>query len=89
LLKQAIDTTYGIVNATTNGLAPMFSNANKASATAATTYNFLGIVGTTLKWYQLPWRNVRINAETTDVLGIDDTDPLIIGSGNGISVTWD
>lgn len=89
LLKQAIDTTYGIVNATTNGLAPMFSSANKASATAATTYNFLGIVGNTLKWYQLPWRNVRINTETTDVLGIDSTDPLIIGSGNGISVTWD
>ena len=89
LLKQAIDTTYGIVNATTNGLAPMFSSANKASASAATTYSFLGISGTTLKWYQLPWRNVRINTDNTDVLGITDTDPLIIGSGDGISVTWD
>jgi hypothetical protein len=67
----------------------MFSNANKASATAATTYNFLGIAGSTLKWYQLPWRNVRINAETSDVLGIDNTDPLIISSGNGIEVSWD
>lgn len=89
LLKQAIDTTYGIVNSTTNGLAPMFSNANKSAASAATTYSFLGITGTTLKWYQLPWRNVRINADATDVLGVNDTDPLIISSGNGIEVTWD
>lgn len=89
LLKQAIDTTYGIVSATANGLAPMFSSANKATATAATTYNFLGIAGTTLKWYSLPWRNVRINAETSDKLGVNDTDPLIISQGTGISVTWD
>jgi hypothetical protein len=89
LLKQAIDTTYGIVDATTNGLAPMFSSANKASATAATTYNFLGIAGSTLKWYQLPWRNVRINSDSTDKLGVNDTDPLIISQGTGISVTWD
>lgn len=88
-LKNAIDTTYGIVNASTNGLAPMFSTTNKAAASAATTYNFLGIVGSTLKWYQLPWRNVRINAETSDKLGVNDTSPLIISQGTGISVTWD
>jgi hypothetical protein len=88
-LKNAIDTTYGIVNASKNGLAPMFSTTNKAAASAATTYNFLGIAGSTLKWYQLPWRNVRINAETSDKLGVNDTSPLIISQGTGISVTWD
>ena len=88
-LKNAIDTTYSVVTATTNGLAPMFSNANKATASAATTYNFLGVSGNTLKWYQLPWRNVRINSDTTDKLGVNSLDPLIISQGSGISVTWD
>jgi len=50
-LKAAIDTTYSVVTASSNGLAPMFSSANKATASAATTYNFLGIAGNTLKWY--------------------------------------
>ena len=88
-LKNAIDTTYGVVSTTTNGLAPKFTSENKQAASAATTYYFLGWTGSTLKWYQAPFRNVRINSETTDRLGINNTDPLIISSGNGISVTWD
>lgn len=88
-LKKAIDTTYGVVTTTANGLAPKFSNENKLVASAATTYHFLGWTGSTLKWYQAPWRNVRINAETTDCLGVNDTNPLIISAGNGINVTWD
>ena len=36
------------------------------------------------------WRNVRINAETSDKLGTGiDTGPLIIKSGTGITVSWD
>lgn len=88
-LKSAIDTTYGVVSTTANGLAPKFTSGNKQAATAATTYYFLGWTGTTLKWYQTPFRNIRINSETTDCLGVNNTDPLIISSGNGISVTWD
>ena len=88
-LKSAIDTTYGVVSTTANGLAPKFTSGNKQAATAATTYYFLGWAGTTLKWYQAPFRNIRINSETTDRLGVNSTDPLIISSGNGISVTWD
>lgn len=88
-LKNAIDTTYGVVSTTINGLAPKFTSENKQAATAATTYYFLGWTGSTLKWYQAPFRNVRINSETTDRLGVNNTDPLIISSGNGISVTWD
>ena len=88
-LKNAIDTTYGVVSTTTNGLAPKFTSENKQAASTATTYYFLGWTGSTLKWYQAPFRNVRINSETTDRLGINNTDPLIISSGNGISVTWD
>ena len=88
-LKSAIDTTYGVVSTTANGLAPKFTSGNKQAASAATTYYFLGWTGTTLKWYQAPFRNIRINSETTDRLGVNSTDPLIISSGNGISVTWD
>ena len=88
-LKNAIDTTYGVVSTTANGLAPKFTSGNKQAAAAATTYYFLGWAGSTLKWYQAPFRNIRINSETTDCLGINNTDPLIISSGNGISVTWD
>ena len=88
-LKNAIDTTYGVVSTTTNGLAPKFTSGNKQAAAAATTYYFLGWAGSTLKWYQAPFRNIRINSETTDCLGVNNTDPLIISSGNGISVTWD
>ena len=88
-LKSAIDTTYGVVSTTANGLAPKFTSENKQAASTATTYYFLGWAGTTLKWYQVPFRNVRINSETTDRLGVNSTDPLIISSGNGISVTWD
>ena len=88
-LKSAIDTTYGVVSTTANGLAPKFTSGNKQAATAATTYYFLGWAGSTLKWYQAPFRNIRINSETTDCLGVNNTDPLIISSGNGISVTWD
>lgn len=88
-LKAAIDTTYGVVTSTADGLAPKFSNGNKSTASAATTYHFLGWTGTTLKWYQAPWRNIRINSETTDCLGVNSTDPLIISAGNGINVTWD
>ena len=88
-LKSAIDTTYGVVSTTANGLAPKFTSGNKQAAAAATTYYFLGWAGSTLKWYQAPFRNVRINSETTDCLGVNNTDPLIISSGNGISVTWD
>ncbi len=88
-LKSAIDTTYEVVSTTTNGLAPKFTSGNKQAAAAATTYYFLGWAGSTLKWYQAPFRNIRINSETTDCLGVNNTDPLIIGSGNGISVTWD
>lgn len=88
-LKSAIDTTYGVVSTTANGLAPKFTSGNKQAATAATTYYFLGWTGSTLKWYQAPFRNIRINSETTDRLGVNSTDPLIISSGNGISVTWD
>lgn len=88
-LKNAIDTTYGVVSTTANGLAPKFTSGNKQAAAAATTYYFLGWAGSTLKWYQAPFRNIRINSETTDCLGVNNTDPLIIGSGNGISVTWD
>lgn len=88
-LKNAIDTTYGVVSTTANGLAPKFTSGNKQAASAATTYYFLGWTGTTLKWYQAPFRNIRINSETTDRLGVNSTDPLIISSGNGISVTWD
>lgn len=88
-LKNAIDTTYGVVSTTINGLAPKFTSENKQAALAATTYYFLGWTGSTLKWYQAPFRNVRINSETTDRLGVNNTDPLIISSGNGISVTWD
>lgn len=88
-LKSAIDTTYGVVSITANGLAPKFTSGNKQAAAAATTYYFLGWAGSTLKWYQAPFRNIRINSETTDCLGVNNTDPLIIGSGNGISVTWD
>ena len=88
-LKNAIDTTYGVVSTTANGLAPKFTSGNKQAASAATTYYFLGWAGSTLKWYQAPFRNIRINSETTDCLGVNNTDPLIIGSGNGISVTWD
>ena len=88
-LKNAIDTTYGVVSTTANGLAPKFTSENKQAASTATTYYFLGWTGSTLKWYQAPFRNVRINSETTDRLGVNNTDPLIISSGNGISVTWD
>lgn len=88
-LKSAIDTTYGVVSTAANGLAPKFTSGNKQAAAAATTYYFLGWAGSTLKWYQAPFRNIRINSETTDCLGVNNTDPLIIGSGNGISVTWD
>lgn len=88
-LKSAIDTTYGVVSTTANGLAPKFTSGNKQAAAAATTYYFLGWAGSTLKWYQAPFRNIRINSETTDCLGVNNIDPLIIGSGNGISVTWD
>lgn len=88
-LKNAIDTTYGVVSTTANGLAPKFTSGNKQAAAAATTYYFLGWAGSTLKWYQAPFRNIRINSETTDCLGVNNTDPLIISSGNGISVTWD
>lgn len=88
-LKSAIDTTYGVVSTTANGLAPKFTSGNKQAASAATTYYFLGWAGSTLKWYQAPFRNIRINSETTDRLGVNNTDPLIISSGNGISVTWD
>lgn len=88
-LKNAIDTTYGVVSTTANGLAPKFTSGNKQAASAATTYYFLGWAGSTLKWYQAPFRNIRINSETTDRLGVNSTDPLIISSGNGISVTWD
>ena len=88
-LKSAIDTTYGVVSTTANGLAPKFTSGNKQAAAAATTYYFLGWAGSTLKWYQAPFRNIRINSETTDCLGVNNTDPLIISSGNGISVTWD
>ena len=88
-LKNAIDTTYGVVSTTANGLAPKFTSGNKQAASAATTYYFLGWAGSTLKWYQAPFRNIRINSETTDCLGVNNTDPLIISSGNGISVTWD
>lgn len=36
------------------------------------------------------WRNVRINAETSDKLGTGtNTGPLIIKSGTGITVLWD
>ena len=89
VLKSAIDTTYGVVSTTANGLAPKFTSGNKQAAAAATTYYFLGWAGSTLKWYQAPFRNIRINSETTDCLGVNNTNPLIIGSGNGISVTWD
>lgn len=88
-LKSAIDTTYGVVSTTANGLAPKFTSGNKQAASAATTYYFLGWAGSTLKWYQAPFRNIRINSETTDCLGVNNTDPLIISSGNGISITWD
>ena len=88
-LKSAIDTTYGVVSTNANGLAPKFTSGNKQAASAATTYYFLGWTGSTLKWYQAPFRNIRINSETTDCLGVNNTDPLIISSGNGISVTWD
>lgn len=88
-LKSAIDTTYGVVSTTANGLAPKFTSGNKQAASAATTYYFLGWTGSTLKWYQAPFRNIRINSDTTDCLGVNNTDPLIISSGNGISVTWD
>ena len=88
-LKNAIDTTYGVVSTTANGLAPKFTSGNKLAATAATTYYFLGWAGTTLKWHQAPFRNIRINSETTDCLGVNNTDPLIISSGDGVAVTWD
>ena len=78
-----------LVSTTDNGLAPKFTSGNKSAASAATTYYFLGWAGSTLKWYQAPFRNIRINSETTDRLGVNSTDPLIISSGNGISVTWD
>ena len=86
-LKSAIDTTYGLVSSTANGLAPMYTSSNLINASAATTYYFLGISGNALKWYRAPWRNIKV--ETTEVLGVNDTDPLTISAGNGISVNWD
>lgn len=86
-LKNAIDTTYSIVTASSNGLAPAFSSNNKVTASANTTYHFLGLAGTTLKWYELPHRNVYV--ETTEVQSVSNTDPLKFSAGNGIEITWD
>jgi len=65
----------------------MYTSSNLINASAATTYYFLGISGNALKWYRAPWRNIKV--ETTEVLGVNDTDPLTISAGNGISVNWD
>ena len=36
------------------------------------------------------WRNIRINSDTSDILGTDiNTGPLTIKSGNGINIIWD
>jgi len=86
-LKNAIDTTYSIVTASSNGLAPAFSSSNKATASADTTYHFLGLAGTTLKWHELPHRNIYV--ETTEVQSVSNTDPLKFSAGNGIGITWD
>lgn len=86
-LKTAIDTTYSVVTASYNGLAPAFSSGNKASASANTTYHFLGLAGNTLKWYELPYKNVYV--ESTEVQSISNTDPLKFSAGNGINITWD
>lgn len=86
-LKNVIDTTYNVVSQTWDGLAPAFNVGNIASATASAYY--LGWSGTTLKWYQRSWRNVRINNENADTLAMDDNDPLVISSGTGIQVAWD
>lgn len=86
-LKNVIDTTYDVVSQTWDGLAPSFSYNNIAEATSSAYY--LGWSGTTLKWYQRSWRNIRINNENTDTLSMDNDDPLIISSGTGIQVSWD
>lgn len=86
-LKAAIDTTYDIVSSTVNGLAPKFSAGNLADSSASTSYSFLGLQGSTLKWYTLPHRNVYVN--TTEVQSVSNTDPLKFVAGNGITITWD
>lgn len=48
------NTTYGVVTGSENGLAPMFSTANKATSASTSSYYFLGLTGSTLKWYSLP-----------------------------------
>lgn len=58
---NTITATYGtlptapsVVTSSANGLAPMFSSGNKTSSSSSNTYYFLGITGSTLKWYSLP-----------------------------------
>jgi hypothetical protein len=86
-LKNVIDTTYDVVTASSDGLAPAFSSDNKATASANTTYHFLGLAGTTLKWYELSHRNIYV--EATEVQSVSNTDPLKFSAGNGIEITWD
>lgn len=48
------NTTYDVVTSSDNGLVPMFSTGNKADSASTSSYYFLGITGSSLKWYSLP-----------------------------------
>ena len=85
-LKAAIDTTYSVVTASSNGLAPMFSSGNLAN-TDNTDHYYLGITGSTLKWYKNAYRQLKVGDNV--VLGVTDRDPLqIVSADSNLSVTW-
>ena len=85
-LKAAIDTTYSVVTASSNGLAPMFSSGNLAD-TDNTDHYYLGIKGSTLKWYKNAYRQLKVGDNV--VLGVTDRDPLqIVSADSNLSVSW-
>lgn len=85
-LKAAIDTTYSVVTASSDGLAPMFSSGNLAD-TDNTDHYYLGIKGSTLKWYKNAYRQLKVGDNV--VLGVTDRDPLqIVSADSNLSVSW-
>lgn len=86
-LKSVIDTTYDIVSTTANGLAPRYVSANIAESDTTVDSYLLGWQGSTLKWYKLPYREIKIN--NTQVLSSFSKTPLTFMAGTGVSIEWD
>jgi hypothetical protein len=86
-LKSVIDTTYGIVSTTANGLAPQYVSTNIAESDTTVDSYLLGWQGNTLKWYKLPYREIKIN--NTQVLSSFSKTPLTFMAGTGVSIEWD